>query len=503
MDKVWLVVLGIFILSLSLRATDLGTGLTNDEILWIERAPSFIDAILSHQWNETYIVPHPGVVTMWLSGIFIKAFPQNDFPSMLSIARAPTVIVSSLSIIFVFYLIKILFNTQIALLSAILIALDPFFLAHSRLIHLDAMLTTLMLLCLLFLMAFLKRPRTLILILAGILLGSAILTKLPAMFLIAFIPIVVLFLSNDKRSIRYILYIYLIAAATFILVWPSMWVSPMDTLLKMIFDQQSGLEIVVKNPHGSGFFRGIIDDGNHGPLFYPVSFLMMATPTTILFLLIFFVFFVKNLYNRGLDNFNKNLIVIILYVFLFVTQMALSLKSFPRYILPIFPMVDIMAAIAMYFLFEKYINKDLVLYSLAFGLIIAQLSLLIPISPYFLSYTNPIAFGGPSHATDMILMGWGEGNDLAAKYLNEKPDAKNLTVAVDYSGFAQYFVGKTIPLDGTLSVIDNADYIVFYISALQRNWNKDLLEYYRNKTPEKIIEWNGIDYCHIYKTGRQ
>lgn len=503
MDKAWLVVLGIFILSLSLRATDLGTGLTNDEVLWIERAPSFIDAILSHQWNETYKVPHPGVVTMWLSGIFIKTFQPNDFHSMLSIARAPTVIVSSLSILLIFYLMKILFNTQIALLSATLIALDPFFLAHSRLIHLDAMLTTLMLLCLLSLMAFLKKPGALLLIMVGTLLGSAILTKLPAIFLIAFIPPTILFLSNDKIYIKYLFYIYFIAAVTFILFWPSMWVSPIDTLSKMLFDQQSGLEVVVKNPHGSGFFWGMIDDGNHGPLFYPVSFLMMTTPMTMLFLPIFFGFFIKNLCKSGLDDFNKKLIVIILYVILFTAQMALSLKSFPRYILPVFPMVDIMAAIGLYFLFKKYINKNLVLYSLLGGLIIAQLSLLIPISPYFLSYTNPIAFGGPSHATDMILMGWGEGNDLAANYLNQKPDAQNLTVAVDYNGFAQYFMGKTIPMDGTLSVIENADYIVFYISALQRNWNKDVLEYFRNETPEKIIEWNGIDYCHIYKTGRQ
>lgn len=80
MDKAWYIVCAIFLLSLSLRATDLGTGLTTDEILWIDRAPGFIDAILSHQWDETYKVPHPGVVTMWLSGISIKVFNGSDFP---------------------------------------------------------------------------------------------------------------------------------------------------------------------------------------------------------------------------------------------------------------------------------------------------------------------------------------------------------------------------------------------------------------------------------------
>lgn len=505
MDKAWYIVCAIFLLSLSLRATDLGTGLTTDEILWIDRAPGFIDAILSHQWDETYKVPHPGVVTMWLSGISIKVFNGSDFPKKLSFARVPTAIVTSLSIIFIFYLIRILFNTEIALLSATLIALDPFLLAHSRLIHLDAMLTTFMLLCLLSLMVFLKKPRTEFLVLVGILLGLAILTKLPAIFLIAFIPIIVFFSSNDTRakSFHYIFLISTIAAITFFLLWPAMWVSPIDTLSKMAFDQQSGLEVVVKNPHGSGFFWGMIDDGNHGPLFYPISFLMMTTPITILFLPIFFINFLKNICKNGLNYLNRNMIILCFYVLLFIAQMALSLKAFPRYILPVFPVVDILTAIGIYCFFKKYIHRYFVFYLLIGGIILAQLSLIMPIAPYYLSYTNPIVFGGPSNAPDMILMGWGEGNDLAANYLNEKPDAKDLTVAVDYYGFTQYFIGKTIPLDETVDFIDGVDYIVFYISALQRNWNKDAWEYYKIKEPEKVIELNGIDYCHIYKTSKK
>jgi len=349
MDNVWLAVCAIFLLGLSLRTMDLGTGLTTDEILWIDRAPSFIEAILSHQWDETYKVPHPGVITMWLSGISIKTFNGSDFHTKLAFARAPTVIVTSLSIILIFYFIRILFNTKIALLSATLIALDPFLLAHSRLIHLDAMLTTFMLLCLLSLMTFFKNPRKELLIMAGILLGLAILTKLPAIFLLAFIPFIVFFLSNNftAKSFNYIVVIIISAAMTFFLFWPAMWFSPIDTIMKMAFDQQSGLEVVVKNPHGSGFFWGMIDDGNHGPLFYPVSFLMMETPITLLFLPIFLVIFIKKIFKNGLDYFNKNLIVLCLYITLFAAQMILSLKAFPRYILPVFPVVDIIVAIGI------------------------------------------------------------------------------------------------------------------------------------------------------------
>jgi len=182
--------------------------------------------------------------------------------------------------------------------------------------------------------------------------------------------------------------------------------------------------------------------------------------------------------------------------------MILSLKAFPRYILPVFPAVDILVAAGIYFVFKKYINKNSVFYLLLGSIILLHLSLILPISPYFLSYTNPIVFGGPSNAPNMTLMGWGEGNDLAANYLNEKPDAQNITVAVDYYGFAQYFIGKTIPLDESVDFIDGVDYIVFYISALQRDWSKDPWEYYKTKEPEKVIKLNGINYCYVYKTSR-
>jgi 4-amino-4-deoxy-L-arabinose transferase-like glycosyltransferase len=504
MDKVWIAVCAIFLLSVSLRSIDLGTGLTTDENLWMNRAPSFINAILSHQWNETYRAPHPGVVVMWLSGISIKSYIGSDFPAKLSFARAPIVLITSLLIIFIFYFMRILFNAKIAILSAILVALDPFFLAYSRLIHQDAMLTTFMLLCLLSLMAFLKQPKTKLFIMVGISLGLAILTKLPALFLLIFIPFIVFFVSTDAkiRSIRYIFTIFIIAAFTFCLIWPAMWVSPVHTLMKMVFDQNSGLEVAVMSPHGSGFFWGVISDGNYGPLFYPVSILMKATPITLLFSLIFLILLGKNIYENGLKGTDKNLIVFCLYVILFITQMALSLKAFPRYILPVFPVIDLMSAVGIYYSFEKYINKKFVFYLLMASVILVQLSLIVPISPYFLSYSNPVVFGGPSHAPDMILMGWGEGNDLAANYLNKKPNAKNLTVAFDYDGFAQYFIGKTIAKNLTMDSTEDADYIDFYISAVQRNWSKDVWEFYKNRTPEKIIRLNGMDYCFIYKTSK-
>lgn len=503
MKSTWFVVCAIFLLGLTLRSIDLGTGFTYDEAFWLIRSPNFIDAVLTHNWIDTYQVPHPGVITMWLSGVILKLIPVSDFPLKLSIARSPIVLVTSVSILLIFYLVKLLFNTKIALLSATLIALDPVLIAYSRLIHLDAMLSTLMILSVLTFIAFLNHSKIWFLALSGILAGLAVLAKMPAIFLILFIPFISLILIEDKvHSKRYIFIFYFLCITTFFLLWPAMWVDPIHTIAKMVLDQGSGLEKVLTSPHGSGFFLGEANKGDNGPLFYPVSFLLMVTPLTLLFFLICMGVFAKEYIDKGFTNSNKSILILLLYILLFAIQMSLASKTVARYLLPIFPAIDILAGIGLYSTFKNYFNKRFVFYSLLAIVMVIQMSLSVPIAPYFLSYSNPVVFGGPSHVTELFLKGLGEGNDLAAKYLNDKPNSKNLTVIAQYPGFREYFHGKTIPLwemeNDNISSFD-ADYMVFYVSTVQRKINENLWSMYKNQTPEKIISINGINYCWIYR----
>jgi hypothetical protein len=125
---------------------------------------------------------------------------------------------------------------------------------------------------------------------------------------------------------------------------------------------------------------------------------------------------------------------------------------------------------------------------------VLQAALIVPIAPYYLSYSNPVVLGGPQHAPEYLLIGWGEGQDLAAAYLNNKTGAEHLKVFVQYSGFTQYFKGKTT------NNVASADYIVFYSCAVQRHYNEDVWNLYRNETPEKVIVLNNIEYCWIYPT---
>lgn len=484
---IYLTLCVIFLLGLYFRAIDLGTGLTTDERHWLVRSPNFINAILTHDWINTYQAPHPGVTTMWVSGTLLKLLAFSDFPQELSIGRTPIVLITSISILLIFYFVISLFNMKIALLSAAIISLDPYLIAHSRLIHLDAMVSTLMILSILAYLAFLNNANNWFLISSGFFAGLALLTKMPATFLVLFIPSISLFLIKDRiRSIKCILIFGSVCAITFFLLWPAMWVDPIHTIAKMVFDKGAGLEVDVTGTNA-----------NNGLLYYPLAFLTKTTPLTLLFSSLCVGTLVKGFRNEGSTSFNKNILILIFFIILFTTQMELASKTTARYILPVFPAVDILAGIGIYSISEKYIgNANMKFYILILALIIVQISLLVPISPYFLSYSNPIIVGSQAS-------GWGEGNDLAAEYLNNKPDARNLTVIAQYNGFEEYFQGKTISLfdmelHGDVYPIA-ADYVVFYRSAFLRNFNENLWNFYKNKTPERVIKLNGVDYCLIYK----
>lgn len=519
----------IFVIALIPRIYALDTGLTYDERLWLARSPKFFEAVLEQDWVHTYQALHHGVTTMWVSGLSMHLLRTAGmgFGDVLFTGRLPIALITSGAILIAYIILARIFNQKIALLSAVLMALDPFFITHSRFIHLDAMLTVFMLLSVLSLFAYLNEPhKKYLLVATGFLTGLALLTKLPALFLLLFIPFVMLiwhvwrqhFSSGHwllgksvwLKMLSNLAIIVGICGVTFCVLWPAMWVAPTDIVSNMLGYDSAGLLKVTLDPHGSGFFMGEVSDGDYGVLFYPVVILMRSTPLTLIFSLICLGFVIYKASKHEFKTQEILLAFLVLYIVLFTVQMSIGKKAFDRYLLPIFPIVDILAAAGICYTMKALCSKlqgSLQenrgrIYSfgnMIFGLallacIIIQSSLLIPITPYYHSYFNPVALGGPTHATEILLVGWGEGNDLAAEYLNNKPGAENLTVAYQYPGFAEYFKGKSVGMGSAPS----ADYIVFYVGAVQRHHNRGLWNQYNDKEPEKIIRINEIDYCWIY-----
>ena len=166
------------------RLFNLGQFITGDELLWLERSRLFFHALQDGSWPTTYLSGHPGVTTMWLGsagwtivewlhpgGATSGALTYDD-PHIIIILpylRIPIAIVTACCIATAVQIVYRLFGALVGWLAMLMLALDPFYLAHSRTLHQDALTASFSLLFILCLLAYLLYRRSL-----GYLLFSAI-----------------------------------------------------------------------------------------------------------------------------------------------------------------------------------------------------------------------------------------------------------------------------------------------------------------------------------------
>ena len=128
---------------------------------WYSRAVRFGDALLARDWAGTYQRYHPGVTTMWLSGAGLKLFAwQRVLSSDQVVGLAPSkpgtmndaivagviplAFVVALCIALSTVLIRRLVDRKVAMAAGCLLALDPFYITYSKVLHVDALLATFM-----------------------------------------------------------------------------------------------------------------------------------------------------------------------------------------------------------------------------------------------------------------------------------------------------------------------------------------------------------------------
>jgi hypothetical protein len=92
---------------------------------------------------------------------------------------------------------------------------------------------------------------------------------------------------------------------------------------------------------------------------------------------------------------------------------------------------------------------------------------------------------------------------LAAQYLNNLPDARNLRVFSWYGEgpFSYYFKGKTsvIEENTVLNELLKADYVVIYIHQWQRKTpSKEVMDYFARKTPVFVARIGNLNYAQVY-----
>jgi hypothetical protein len=579
----------LFLVAFLPRAFGLDVFITPDEYLWIERSGNFLAALLRADWAATFQVGHPGLTTRWTGvlGILVTYLPrlqtasgqwlidsqpstslgaspfQNlladmgaHLPEVLAATRYPTAILTSMGVAGLYFLVRPLFGQRAALLSAVILALDPFYLALSRVIHHDALSTTFMALSLLSFMVHLREHRPfLYLALSGLIAGLAFLSKSPSLFLVPFTALLSLgaywaqkgpALSSAEGSLwpldwRRVAELgrdwavwCLIAALVFVLLWPAMWVDPLGTI-QGVLDKATGY---AASPHERGnFFLGKVEM-DPGPLFYPLALLFRLTPLTLLGLggsLLLLLGLSSEAYRnqRRIPNPLRadprrwhvvQIFSLWAFILLYVLFMTTGAKKFDRYLLPIFPMIDILAALGLLALGEigwewakgRFGVVPRVprfrISALGLGLVLLlQAGFALPQYPYYLTYYNPL-LGGIRQAAETLLVGWGEGYEQAVRYLNQKDDAAHLRVATWYAKqcVGPFFGGQAHKLNvnsqepiGVVPWYDT-DYVISYINQVQRDIpNPATVSFFRPRQPDYVVHIKGLDYASVYKVPQE
>jgi len=543
---------GLFVLALVPRALALNVFLTPDERRWLDRSVKFLAALLYQDWAGTLRKGHPGVTTMWTAvagltskyllgawseGVSVSQASLLEFLSgvptdmvtldYLVAIRFPTVLLTSAFIVALYFLVGKLFGRKVAFLSAVLVALDPFYLAHSRLLHHDALVATFMTLSLLSFLVYLSQTRASVyLVLSGLSAGLAFLSKATSLFLVPFMGLLAwmayveqsgsLFSPQSRwregrRWLGKLLVWGLIAGVTFVALWPAMWVEPTKALGE-VWEKSTSAAATDVHTQGDFFLGRPTLDAKI--LFYPVSLLFRTTPLSLSGTALAVYFLVKHYRQSSEFEFRDSRFLILLYMFLFAVFMSLGGIKYDRYLLPIYPTLGILAAEGLSRLAQEAKLRASIWGSRVFEFNTRTLSILALVlqagftllhHPYFLTYYNP-AFGGGRLAPQVMLVGWGEGLDQAAHYLNDRDDPVKAQTATWYdSEFAPFYWGETLPLReldaGNVIPWLLSDYVVSYIPQVQSNApDEATVRYFRSLEPEHTLHLKGIDYAWIYHT---
>jgi 4-amino-4-deoxy-L-arabinose transferase-like glycosyltransferase len=432
------------------------------------------------------------------------------------------VLLNALSLTLVFAYARMLLDLPTALLAAAFSALSPFLIAHTHLMHLDGLAGSLMVLSLVAFLSYVDRQETINLLVSGVAAGLAWLTKTPALALGPIFLIISLLIMwfnrgsgrmNWRGSLLTFLVWAVIGLATFILLWPAMWVESLNTLSQILGEALG----YAGSGHGDPvFFNGTIYKNGRIPAsvftFYPITVLWRSTPVILLGLVLVILALWRQWPPLDRRLARTSIFALLLYALLFALFMTFGDKKFDRYLIPIYPALHLAAAAGWVGManavagrwFAGSQRNPLILVILLALVAAWQLLAVSRAYPYPLSHYNAL-LGGSERAPQVMQIGWGEGLDAAGRYLSGKPGSDQPTIASWYrSALAYYFDGPTISIKADLSpeemaAIQSADYAVIYIHQWQRDTPAELLDFFETQTPEHIIEINGLEYARIYE----
>ncbi len=302
--------------------------------------------------------------------------------------------------------------------------------------------------------------------------------------------------------------------------WPAMWVIPRETIETVVF---IGSKYATGGHAKGNFFLDEVSS-DPGALFYPLTWLYRVSPLVLAGVISAAAGWGWWLLRARRDvpasvpstegwpgeyrTFFRYLPLMLLFVAGFYLLMTIGEKKQDRYFLPVYPWFNFMAAGGLVLLadlaatrLKKWgLSRTVFVSALLAGVVLVNGYLTVQHYPYYFTYYNP-ALGGPVAAAKVMTVGWGEGLDVAADYLNHQLNPMQNRVSSWYeSTFSPFYYGPSISYSKEKGKALAGDYVIFYINQLQRRFPDDILfEYITSRfSPVQVINLHGLDYVWIY-----
>jgi 4-amino-4-deoxy-L-arabinose transferase-like glycosyltransferase len=418
--------------------------------------------------------------------------------TFLTASRLVVAVVNSLGIVLIFWLVYALYGRIPAILVAALLALDPFVVGLSGLLHVDSLMTTFVTISLITFALSLHRRQTssnrhflMWAALSGVTAGLATLNKTPALLLPPFVCLF-LFLSlfsqrtrPFKNRLGPVIALGLVwvgsCLLTIFLLFPALWVSPVQVAHLMSSTSNRHIEEALR----PSFFLGELAF-DKGPLFYPLIVPLRLSPVTLSGLILALFLIVRALFRRK-ESAPWNRLetwIFILWPFLFLVGISVAAKKFDRYALPAIPALIIVASLgwANFPVLQTRLKQAVAV------LVVVQFLFLAWAMPYPLTAVNPL-LGGQAVAQRVFDVGWGEAEGAAARWLAAQPGTENQTaVTWNAPALAPLFPGQTLP--PREDAFPHADYIIVLTNGRETSPPGATLLH--------TIRFNGMDRAAIY-----
>ncbi|MFO7633930.1 MAG: glycosyltransferase family 39 protein, partial [Caldilinea sp.] len=537
----------LFALIVLPRIPGVDLAVSPDEPKWLARSANFYRALATQDWAGTFQVEHPGVTVMYTGMTsFLAQYPElaanapapfawdsrqiEDWlaghtavtPLALLVGgRWAVILLTAVLLMLSFLPLRRLFGATGAIFAVLFASWSPFGLSLTQRLHPDSLLAVFLLLALTAFLTWLYAGRALrYLLLSAVATALAGLTKTPAIFLVATAGLLTaLDWWRTERTLRRALSSVLLlagwgllAVVIFVVLWPTMWVQPVETIRQIL----AGMSVHAEGHSNPNFFWGeIVEDP--GWFFYPVVLLFRATPATVIGVVAACVL----LFTRNAPAFRSRtsrdaLVGLMLFAVIFLAGMSLGAKKSDRYALPALLALDVVAAIGWLgvaqivwqqawmaslrqrFAFVERAGLALVA---ALGLILLHIAPALYHAPYYFTYFNPLV-GGVRTAPAMLVIGWGEGLDQAGVWLNEYDQGKARSAVSAYAtgSFSYYYDHHVFTYASNL----RRDWLdVGYAVTYANQWQRDLpdvetIRFFAAHTPIHVYSFRGLELARVY-----